>query len=316
MLRSWPLESAPRAFLLGPTAAGKTAVAIALARHLPLEVLTLDSMQVYQGMDIGTAKPGPAERGAVAHHLLDLVPPDQEFSVARWLDAAHRTEAEVRARGRLPLYVGGTGLYLKALTAGLLAGPSVPAEVRAAVASELAANGREALRAELRHGDPELHARLHPNDDKRLLRGVEILRACGRPLTALQQQWREGARIGAPAVAIEWPRERLRERVAERFDAMLESGLLEEVARLRTDPGFGAAAGKALGYRQLIEHLDGECTLQEAVARAVTLTRTLIRRQMTWLRSFPDLQWAVVGSTDAAEVVAAGIADRLLSAAR
>lgn len=281
-----------RAFLLGPTASGKTAVAAELAPLLGAEVLSMDSMLVYRGMDIGTAKPAAAERAAVRHHLLDLVEPDQPFSVARWLREARAAEAEVAARGAVALYAGGTGLYLRALAAGLHDGPPVPREVRAAVAAELRAPaGRERLREELRRGDPALHARLHPADEKRLLRGIETLRFTGRPLSAWQTQWDGRRAVGAPAVALAIPRENLRTRVEERFDAMLAAGFLDEVRRIRATTGFGPTAQKALGYRQLLEHLEGRCTLEQARARAIAATRTLIRRQMTWLRSFPDIRW-------------------------
>ena len=301
-----------RVFLLGPTASGKTAVALALAQRLGAEICSLDSMLVYRGMDIGTAKPTPAERAHVRHHLIDLVPPSEEFSVARYLEAAAAAEAGIRARGRVALYAGGTGLYLKALTAGLFAGPGVPAALRAQVAGELAApGGRAALRAELAAADPALYARLHEHDDQRLLRGIETWRATGRPLSAWQEQWAGRERIGAPAAALHWPRAALRARVAERFDAMLAAGFLDEVARLRAHPGFGASARKALGYRQLLEHLEGRLTLPQARERAITLTRTLIRRQMTWLRSFADLRWIEVGAGDAPDRLAARAAAAL-----
>ena len=302
---------AERIFLVGPTATGKTAVGVALARRLAAEVLSMDSMLVYRGMDIGTAKPTLEERGGVPHHLLDLVEPTEEYSVARYVADAARVQAEVEARDKRPLYVGGTGLYLKALTAGLLEAPPIPAEVRAGVAAELEAGRRDALRAELERVDPELHARLHPGDDKRLLRGVETWRAVGRPLSELQRQWREQDALGEPAVALHWPREALRERVARRFDAMLAAGFLAEVRRLRESPGLGPTASKALGYRQLLDHLDGACTLDEARQRAITLTRTLIRRQMTWLRSFPDLRWVEVQAGADPDRLAAQVEERL-----
>ncbi|TAH35091.1 MAG: tRNA (adenosine(37)-N6)-dimethylallyltransferase MiaA [Planctomycetota bacterium] len=296
-----------RVFLLGPTAAGKTAVAVALARRLDAEILSMDSMLVYRGMDIGTAKPSLAERAAVRHHLLDLVAPNEEFSVARYLEAA----AAAQAGAPRALFVGGTGLYLKALTAGMFEGPSVPPEVRAQVEAQLASAGRDALRAELQRHDPVLHARLHPNDDQRLLRAVETFRATGRPLSSWQRQWTGPARIGEPAAALHLPREVLRERVAARFDAMLAAGFLDEVRRIRDTCGFSRSAAKALGYRQLLEHLEGRCSLAQARERAITLSRTLIRRQMTWLRSFPDLRWVPAAAGEAPEALAARVAHAL-----
>ncbi|RMH04091.1 MAG: tRNA (adenosine(37)-N6)-dimethylallyltransferase MiaA [Planctomycetota bacterium] len=300
-----------RAFLLGPTAAGKTAAAVALARRTRAEILSMDSMLVYRGLDIGTAKPGPEERGGVRHHLIDLVGPDEEFSVSRWLAAARAAEAEVRRRGAPVLYVGGTGLYFKAAVAGLFDGPSVPAELRRRVEAELAAGGREALRRELAAGDPVLHARLHPHDDKRLLRGIEVLRHTGRPLSSWQRQWRRRSRIGEPAVALVRPRAEVHRRIEERFDAMLAAGLLEEVDRIRRGPGFSRSARMALGYRQLLDHLEGRCSLEEARRRAIALTRRLVRRQTTWLRSFPDLVWVEAGPAESAEDLARRLAAAL-----
>ncbi len=301
-----------RAFLLGPTASGKTEAAVAWARQVGAEILSMDSMLVYRGMDLGTAKPSMEERGGVPHHLIDLVDPREEYSVSRWLEAAQAAEAEVLARGAWPLYVGGTGLYFKAITAGLFAGPSVPAELRAAVERELAAGGREALRAELGRVDPELHARLHPNDDKRLLRGIETFRATGRPLSSWQAQWKaEDKRIGEPAAALVWPRELAHARIERRFDAMMAGGLIEEVQGVLARGGFGRSASMGLGYRQVLDHLAGLCSLPEARDKAVALTRRLVRRQTTWLRSFPDLRWVEAAPGDSAESLGARLAAAL-----
>lgn len=298
-----------RAFLLGPTASGKTAAAVAWARATGAEILSMDSMQVYRGMDLGTAKPSLAERGGVVHHLLDLIGPEEEFSVARWLAAARAAEAEVSARGRAVLYAGGTGLYFKAAVAGLFDGPAVPAAVRAAVEAELAAGRGEDLREELRRCDPALHARLHPRDDKRLLRGIETLRATGRALSAWQAQWSSAdKRIGEPAVALHWPRALAHARIEQRFDAMLAAGLLDEVRRIRAGATFGRSASMAVGYRQLLDHVEGRCSLAEARARAIALTRRLVRRQTTWLRSFPDLHWVEGRAGESAEELAARLA--------
>jgi len=300
-----------RAFLLGPTASGKTEAAVAWARRAGAEILSMDSMLVYRGMDLGTAKPSLEERGGVPHHLIDLVEPGEEYSVSRWVEAARRAEAEVLERGRWPLYVGGTGLYFKAITAGLFEGPSVPAALRAAVEAALADGGREALRAELAGVDPELPARVHPNDDKRLLRGVETFRATGWPLSAWQAQWKaEDKRIGEPAAALVWPREVAHARIERRFDAMMAGGLLEEVRGILARGGFSRSASMGLGYRQVLDHLEGRCSLAEARNKAVALTRRLVRRQTTWLRSFPDLRWVEAGEDDDGE----SLGDRLAAA--
>ncbi len=299
-----------RYFLLGPTASGKTAVALQLAPRLGAEILSLDSMLVYRGMDLGTAKPTAEERAAVPHHLLDLVGPEDEFSVARWLEYAGQVEQDLAARGRAALYVGGTNLYLKALTAGLLHGAEVSAEVRRQVREEGASEGGlERLREELKSVDAASFARIHPNDRKRLLRAIEMYRATGRPLSQWQEQWAGKPEIGAAAVALLWSREVLRRRVEERFDQMLQHGLLDEIDRIRATGGFGPTAAKALGYRQMLSHLEGACSLEQAGERAVTLTRTYIRRQMTWLRSFPDLHWVGMEDPDSMPRPLASVVD-------
>jgi len=300
-----------RLFLLGPTASGKTAAGVALARRVGGEVLSLDSMLVYRGMDLGTAKPDAVERGGVPHHLIDLVDPREPFSVARYLEAARAAEAAVRARGRVPIYVGGTTMWFKALVHGLLDVPPVPDAVRAALEQEAAdAGGEERLRAELERGDPEAAARIHPADRQRTLRALEVLRATGRPLSAWQEQWGTRDRIGEPTAVLRWERAVLHGRIEARFAAMLEAGLLEEIRGIRDGDGFGPTARKAIGYRQLLAHLDGACTLDEAVAEAVRATKVLVRRQTTWLRAFPDVSWIDVDADDPPESVAEQILAR------
>ncbi len=281
-----------RYFLLGPTASGKTAIALEVAPALNAEILSMDSMLVYQQMDLGTAKPNAQELAEVPHHLIDMVSPQEDFSVARWLQSAEQTENELNQRGKNALYVGGTNLYLKALTAGLLQVPDCEPEIRQQVRREWdAEGGAEALVRELQQVDPQLLQKVHPNDAQRLLRGIEVYRSTGRSLTDWQSQWHGQDQINEPAVALNWPREVLRERVAIRFEQMLQLGFLDEIQSIQATGGFGRTAAKALGYRQMLDHLNGSSTLEAAQQSAITLTRTYIRRQMTWLRSFPDLQW-------------------------
>jgi tRNA dimethylallyltransferase len=288
-----------RYFLLGPTASGKTAVALELAPRLQAEILSMDSMLVYRGMDLGTAKPSVEEQAQVPHHLLDLVDPGEEFSVARYLAEAHRVEADLTARGKNALYVGGTNLYLKALTAGLLQSPEIPPQIRQDLQAEYAQpGGPEKQRLELQVNDSQLYDKLHPNDVKRMHRALEMYRATGRSLSDWQREWNSLQPLAEPAVALRWPRELLRDRVAQRFEIMLKQGFLAEIEQIRAAQGFGPTAAKALGYRQLLQYLDGDCELPHAHDRAVTLTRTYIRRQMTWLRSFPDLQWVEMQADD------------------
>jgi tRNA dimethylallyltransferase len=281
-----------RYFLLGPTASGKTRVALALAEPLDAEIVSMDSMLVYRGMDLGTAKPSAEEQAAVPHHLIDLVAPHEEYSVARYLEAARSCEADLAARGKNALFVGGTNLYLKALTAGLLESPPVAAEIRAEVRSlaESPAGLRQLFR-ELQGVDPESATRIHSNDAQRISRAIEMYRATGRTLTDWQREWRPAQALAEPALALEWPRDTLRERVSRRFSQMLNDGFLDEIRTIQASGGFGPTAAKALGYRQMIDFLAGGSSREVATERAINGTRTYIRRQMTWLRSFPDLNW-------------------------
>ncbi|HBF23187.1 MAG TPA: tRNA (adenosine(37)-N6)-dimethylallyltransferase MiaA [Planctomycetes bacterium] len=288
-----------RCVLLGPTASGKTAIALLLARQVDAEILSLDSMQVYRGMDLGTAKPSPQEREEVPHHLLDMVAPSEQFSVAQWLDAAAKAESSVAARDKIPLFVGGTALYLKAMVSGLHSVPAPHPSLREILESELAENGgRERLRLELKGADPELCEQLHPHDDRRLLRGLEVWRSTGKPLTLWRQDWKATPSLGIPAVALSRPREILHARIEARLDAMLEGGFVEEVAGIAFGAGFSVTARRAIGYAEILEHLDGTCSLEEAREKILISTRTLVRRQETWLRSFPDLIRLEVGGEE------------------
>ncbi len=276
--------------LAGPTASGKTAAALALAEVLPLEIISVDSALVYRGLDIGTAKPSAAERAAVPHHLIDIIEPTDAYSAARFVNDARRLVAQISARGRLPLLVGGTMLYFKALREGLDAMPAADAAVRTTLDAEAAARGWPALHAELARVDPATAARLPPGDAQRIQRALEVLRISGRPLSAWQRG-RASADVRAfPMVSLE-PQSRawLHERIAQRFDTMLAAGLVDEVRTLRTRAGLHAAlpAMRCVGYRQAWAALDsgGFDGLREA---GIAATRQLAKRQLTWLRSMPD----------------------------
>jgi tRNA dimethylallyltransferase len=276
--------------LAGPTASGKTAVALALARRLPLEVISVDSALVYRGMDIGTAKPTAAERAAVPHHLIDILDPAEAYSAARFVEDATRLAREIRARGRLPLLVGGTMLYVKALRGGLDPMPPADPALRAALDARAAAEGWPALHAELRRVDPASAARLAPGDRQRVQRALEVFLVSGRPLSA----WQAGA---ASAPGGDWPlvalepasRAWLHERIAARFDAMLAAGLIDEVRALRArgDLHRELPAMRCVGYRQAWAALEtGElAALRET---GIAATRQLAKRQLTWLRSMPE----------------------------
>jgi tRNA dimethylallyltransferase len=285
---------AGRAFaLLGPTASGKSRLALALAERLPLEIVSMDSAQVYRGLDIGTAKPIAAERAALPHHLIDVLDPDRSYSTGRWRADAIGAVKEILGRGKVPLIVGGTMLYYRALVGGLDALPQADAEVRAAINAQAAERGWPALHAELARIDPKSARRIPPGDAQRIQRALEVWRLTGKPLSALQGQTRAGLPFALKAFAlVPEDRERLHERIAQRFDAMLESGLVEELKALRGRYALssGMPSMRAVGYRQVWQYLEGEISADEMRAQAIAATRQLAKRQLTWLRSFGEVQ--------------------------
>ena len=277
--------------LAGPTASGKSALALQLAAHHDIEIVSVDSALVYRGMDIGTAKPGAADRAAVPHHLIDLIDPEQAYSAAMFVRDATAAAADVRARGRLPLLVGGTMLYFKALRDGLDAMPSADAALRAALDARAAAEGWPALHAQLMRVDPITAARLAPNDAQRIQRALEVWLLSGRPLSSLHE--RDGAGEVAPSHR-SWPllslepteRAWLHRRIAQRFDAMLDAGLVDEVRLLRRRPGLRPEmpSMRCVGYRQAWAALDSG-RLDGLRDAGIAATRQLAKRQITWLRS-------------------------------
>ena len=285
-----PAESAPRAIALaGPTASGKSAAALALAREHGAEIVSVDSALVYRGMDIGTAKPTRDERDLVAHHLIDIRDPSEAYSAAEFALDASRLISEINARGRVALLVGGTMLYFKALFEGLAPMPAAQPGVRAAIEAEAARHGWPALHAELAAADPATAARLAPNDSQRIQRALEVLRATGRPISSFHGE-RSAGLAGIPLFSME-PQERawLHERIAQRFDAMLAAGCLDEVRvlRARGDLEPSTPSMRCVGYRQAWEALDGVFPIGELRDRGVFATRQLAKRQLTWLRSMP-----------------------------
>ncbi len=280
--------------LTGPTASGKSALALALAARFPVEIVSVDSAQVYRGLDIGTAKPPPEVRARIPHHLVDVCDPAEPYSAARFQEDALRAIRVIRARGRIPLLVGGTMLYFRALEQGLSPLPAADPGVRAELESEARRRGWPALHAELARVDPEAAARIHPNDPQRIQRALEVYRLTGRPLTELQRAGVCRGRVRLHKAAVAPPgRERLRARIAERFDCMLKEGLVEEVARLRAraDLHPELPAIKAVGYRQVWRHLAGELSYGEMRAQAIMATCQLAKRQLTWLRADGALRW-------------------------
>lgn len=273
--------------LMGPTATGKTALALELAERIGGEIISVDSALVYRGMDIGTAKPSAREQARVPHHLIDVLDPEETWSAADFVEHAHRLIGEIQSRDRVPMLVGGTMLYFRALLDGLDAMPAIDPEIRAALRARLPVEGAERLHDELRCVDPVSAQRIHPNDPQRILRALEVYRSTGRPLASFQSgpvgtvphHWRRLAL---------WPedREGLRKRIADRFDLMLASGFAGELQALMERPLLtaGHASQRAVGYRQGWQWLAGEIGPEDFRERAITATRQLAKRQLTWLR--------------------------------
>ena len=281
-------------WLMGPTASGKTGLALALARHLPVELISVASALVYRGMDIGTAKPDVATLQAYPHRLVDILDPLESYSAARFRLDALEAMKDIHARGNIPLLVGGTMLYFRALQEGLAELPVTNPDIRAAVQAEAAVLGWQAMHAKLAEIDPIIAARLHPNDPQRVGRALEVWQQTGVPLSELQARGREQAAPDLGRVlklALLPERELVRRRIAERFQLMLHEGLVDEVARLRQrhDLHLGLPSMRAVGYRQVWEFLDGGHTYERMAELAITATHGLAKRQMTWLRSERDV---------------------------
>jgi tRNA dimethylallyltransferase len=283
---------APTAYaVLGPTASGKSALAIKVAAKLPVEIVSLDSALVYRGMDIGTAKPGAALRARVPHHLIDIIDPDQSYSAGRWREDAIQAVLGILERKNIPLLVGGTMLYYRALIAGLDALPQADTRIRAALDAEAARRGWPALHAELAKVDPKAAERIAPNDAQRIQRALEVWQVTGKPLSALHGAAKTDLPFALKGIAIVPDREVLRQRIERRFEAMLRLGLIDEVKTLKRRYRLSASmpSMRAVGYRQVWEYLEGRYDKETLKEKAVTATRQLAKRQLTWLRSFPDL---------------------------
>ncbi len=277
----------PIVLILGPTAGGKTSLAISLANELPGggECICADSMQVYTGMDIGTAKPTEEERAAAVHHLVDIANPSEDgFTVETWLTHANAVIEDIRSRGKWPIVVGGTNLYVQSLLFGLFDGPDCDQEKR----DVLNAIENTKLQTRLRELDPEAAERIHINDKRRLVRAIEVCEATGFPLSSLQSQWgKPMPREDAIIIGLNWPVKTINKRINARVKAMFNEGLLAEVEAIKEN--LGKQASEALGYKQILAHLRGECSLDEARERIKILTRRYAKQQRTWLRKFQIL---------------------------
>ena len=281
--------------LTGPTGCGKSSLGLNLAERLGAEIVSMDSMALYRGMDIGTAKPDAAARLRVHHHLLDVLAPWESASVAWWLKEAATSVREIERRGKCALFVGGTPLYLKALLRGLFDGPSADTKLRQRLLQEAQSAGCEQLHKRLAGIDPSAAARLHPNDVRRVVRALEVWELTGRPISAWQGQWHKEIAVAQSAeqvsrvLYLDLPRPALYARIDARVRHMIEAGFVEEVRSLRCSPlPLSREAAQALGYRELLEHLDGKSSLEEAVARIQQRSRNLAKRQLTWFRHLPE----------------------------
>ena len=278
---------------MGPTASGKSALAATLAGHFPVEIISVDSAQIYRGMDIGTAKPSVAERRSVPHHLIDIVDPTGSYSAAQFRSDAVRLISEIAARGRIPLLVGGTMLYFKALREGLSELPESDAAVRARIDAEAAERGWPALHAELAKIDAPTAARLKPSDAQRIRRALEIYGVAGKPMSRLLGRTKRALPFRLLELAlVPSDRAELHRRIESRFDAMLERGLVEELRALRERHALwpGLPSMRCVGYRQAWQHLEGEFGRNELRDRGIFATRQLAKRQLTWLRAMKTVR--------------------------
>ena len=305
----------PVILIVGPTAGGKSRLAIDLARQLPTggECISCDSMQIYRGMDIGTAKPTPSERGEVPHHLIDIVEPsDDSFNVDRWLELARITIDEIHKRGRVPIIVGGTNLYVQAFLGGMMAGP----EPDPALRTRLEQMSTPDLRQWLERVDAPAAERIHPNDRKRTIRAIEVFELTGERLSQSQTQWAGATehrdslatRFDTLMVGLDFPSPEINRRINARVKQMIETGLVEEVRRLHDARAMGRNAREALGYKQIIEYLEGKVSFEEAIEQTKIRTRRYAKQQRTWLRrfrAFPNSIWIRAEEPDPTQHLAA-----------
>lgn len=296
--------------IVGCTATGKGAVARALAREHGAEILSIDSMKIYRGMDVGTAKPSTADRTEIRHHLIDIVEPWESFSGADFVVRADEAAAEIHARGRPIVAVGGSVMYFKFFYEGVFAGPAADSSLRAEIRERAESIGAEALHEELRAVDPDAAGRIHRNDIRRIERALEVYRLTGQPISRLQQQWDVG---GARRPDWNWTliglrreREEANRRINERVRRMVAEGLVEEARRIWSDPhGVSRQARQAVGYAELFDHFEGGCALDEAIERVKINSRRLAKQQRSWLKRQPHVRWLDLTDSDTAESVLA-----------
>jgi len=300
-VRGGLLDGLDAACLIGPTATGKSALALSVCERSGAEIVSLDSMQVYRGMDVGTAKPSAEERARVRHHMLDLVPPSERYDVRRYLDDLRPVVADLRERRVRALFVGGTGFYLKALLHGIFEGPPVDLALRARIEARVQERGNLLEHEDLARADPRSAVRIHPHDTKRLVRALEVLEQTGRTLSDWQREWgwhgpgespagvSRGPRV--PIVGLDAPDAELDRRIESRAREMIDRDLAGEAARIRAEGGFGPSAAQALGYEEALALADGSIDRAACIQSIAQRTRRFVRRQRTWYRKLADVTW-------------------------
>ncbi|UCE59296.1 MAG: tRNA (adenosine(37)-N6)-dimethylallyltransferase MiaA [Phycisphaerales bacterium] len=298
-------------FIIGCTGSGKGSLGRELAQRTGSEIISIDSMKVYRRMDIGTAKPSKEIRAQIPHHLIDMVEPSENFSVAQYVALCEKAIADIHLRGKLILVVGGTPLYIKGLTEGLFEGPSANKEIRARLNAQAAQHGKASLFERLRRVDPVAAVRIHPNDIRRIVRALEVFEITGRTISELQTQWdRDRTKYDCVFIGVRREREDQNNRTNERVRRMIDAGLVDEVKSLLAEPKpLSATARKALGYAEIINHLQGRGSLADAVEMIKINTRQLAKAQRTWFKRFRNAQWIDF----APDATAAGIAEELVA---
>jgi tRNA dimethylallyltransferase len=294
-------------FIIGCTACGKGSVGREIAQRLGAEIISVDSMKVYRRMDIGTATPSPEARAGIAHHAIDVVEPSEAYSVAQWVELAEAAIADIRRRGKIPLCVGGTSLYIKAMRDGLFEGPGADEAIRQQLEARIEAEGSQALHQQLAQADPQSAERIHPNDAKRIIRALEVYELTGQPISELQQQWDNQAGPRDDQVFIGLRREKAVQsrRINARVKRMVDMGLLDEVRGLLAEPaGLSDQAAQAVGYAEIIDHLAGRCNFDKAIEQTKINTRRLAKKQRTWMRRWTEVRWFDLTADEPAEAIA------------
>lgn len=301
---------------MGPTASGKTGLAMQLADEFPLDLVSVDSALVYRGMDIGTAKPGPDELRRHPHHLIDIRAPEESYSAGDFVRDANALIETIHAAQRVPLLVGGTMMYFRSLIDGIASLPAADPQIRAAIDQAAKEQGWPALHAELAEVDPATAQRINANDPQRIQRALEVFRISGKPLSTWQSDTRPGRHQFIKIALLPEPRSVLHERIEARLDKMLESGFINEIKKLKKDHDLkrNNSSMRAVGYRQLWSHLSGEIDFDQARSMALAATRQLAKRQLTWLRSERDVYSINPLETDAYGAISVYLRERLASA--